>query len=103
MSAAPIFFDDTTQKGNVVGKGDMWAQIEQIGKNIQACLAAVGTSRSGIIKTAAFVTDVEAFQKARRHAGALSRSGIADSTTVKVDRLAGPDFLVEMEAIATVN
>ena len=25
------------------------------------------------------------------------------STTVKVDRLAGPDFLVEMEAIATVN
>jgi enamine deaminase RidA (YjgF/YER057c/UK114 family) len=25
------------------------------------------------------------------------------NTTVKVDHLAGPDFLVEMEAIATVN
>jgi len=25
------------------------------------------------------------------------------STTVKVDHLAGPDFLVEMEAVATVN
>ncbi len=28
--------------GNVVGKGDMRAQIEQAGKNIQACLEAAG-------------------------------------------------------------
>ncbi len=89
--------------GNVVGKGDMRAQIEHVGKNIQACLTAAGASASSIIKTGAYVTDMDAFLKnadiRARYLGPESPT----STVVKVDRLAGPDFLVEMEAIATVN
>jgi len=89
--------------GNVVGKGDMRAQLEHVGKNIQACLTAAGASTSSIIKTGAYVTDMEAFQKnadmRARYLGPESPT----STTVKVDHLAGPDFLVEMEAIATVK
>jgi len=48
---------------NVVGKGDMRAQIEHVGKNIQACLTAAGASTSSIIKTGAYVTDMDAFVK----------------------------------------
>ena len=33
------------QEGNLVGKGDMRAQIEQVGKNIQTCLKAAGQTR----------------------------------------------------------
>lgn len=91
------------QQGNVVGKGDMRAQIEQIGKNIQACLAAAGASTSGIIKTATLVTDMDAFLKNADLRARYFGAELPTSTAVKVDRLAGPDFLVEMEAVATIN
>jgi enamine deaminase RidA (YjgF/YER057c/UK114 family) len=89
--------------GNVVGKGDMSTQIEQVGKNIQACLKAAGASTSAIINTATYVTDLDAFSK---HADIRARylgPELPTSTTVKVDHLAGPDLLVEIEAVATLN
>ena len=89
--------------GNVVGKGDMRAQIEHVGKNIQACLTAAGANTSGIIKTGAYVTDMDAFLKNADMRQRYLGPELPTSTTVKVDHLAGPDFLVEMEAIATVN
>lgn len=89
--------------GNIVGKGDMRAQIEQVGKNIQACLTAAGASTSSIIKTGAYVTDMDAFVKNADMRARYLGPELPTSTIVKVDRLAGPDFLVEMEAIATVN
>jgi enamine deaminase RidA (YjgF/YER057c/UK114 family) len=89
--------------GNVIGKGDMRAQIEQVGKNIQACLTAAGASTSGIIKTATYVTDMDAFLKSADVRVRYLGQELPTSTTVKVDHLGGPDFLVEMEAIATVN
>ncbi len=89
--------------GNVVGKGDMRAQIEHVGKNIQACLTTAGASTSSIIKTGAYVTDMDAFLKNADMRARYLGPELPTSTTVKVDHLAGPDFLVEMEAIATVN
>ncbi len=89
--------------GNVVGKGDMRAQIEQVGKNIQACLTAAGASTSGIIKTATYVTDMDAFLKSADVRVRYLGQELPTSTTAKVDHLAGPDLLVEMEAIATIN
>src|SRR6266481_5082742 len=89
--------------GNLVGKGDMRAQIEQVGKNIQTCLKAAGANASDIILTRAYVTDTDAFSKNADMRARYLGPELPTSTTVKVDRLAGPDFLVEMEAIATVN
>jgi enamine deaminase RidA (YjgF/YER057c/UK114 family) len=91
------------KEGNVVGKGDMQAQIEQVGKNIQACLKAAGASTYGIIKTVTYVTDLDAYSKYADMRARYLGPELPTSTTVKVDRLAGPDFLVEMEAVATVN
>ena len=89
--------------GNVVGKDDMRAQIEQVGKNIEACLKAAGASTSRIINTATYVTDLDAFSK---HADIRERylgRELPTSTTVKADHLASPDFLVEIEAVATLD
>ena len=47
--------------GNVVGKGDMRAQIRQVGENIKAALAAAGASLDDIVKTNTYVTDIEEF------------------------------------------
>jgi enamine deaminase RidA (YjgF/YER057c/UK114 family) len=81
----------------------MRAQIEYVGKNIQACLTAAGASTASIVKTGAYVTDMDAFLKNADMRARYLGPELPTSTTVKVDHLAGPDFLVEMEAIATVN
>ena len=49
--------------GACVGKGDMRAQIEQVGENIKTCLGAVGATLADIVKTNTCVTDYEEFAK----------------------------------------
>lgn len=88
--------------GNVVGKGDMRAQIRQVGENIKAALAAAGATLADIVKTNTYVTDIEEFFKhvdvRMEYFGALPTS-----TTVEVRKLAHPDLVVEVEAIAVVD
>ena len=90
------------QHGNLVGKGDMRVQLRQVGENIKAALAAAGATLNDIVKTTTYVTDIDEFFKhvevRMEYFGALPTS-----TTVEVRRLAHPDFLVEVEAIAVVD
>ena len=89
--------------GNCVGPGDMRAQIEQVGRNIEACLKAAGAGLADIVKTNTYVTDIEEFF---RHVDVRMRyfgPAMPTSTTVEVRRLAGPDFLVEIEAVAILD
>lgn len=89
--------------GNVVGKGDMRVQIEQVGKNIQACLRAAGAKASDIVMTQAYVADPNAFSK---NADVLARyvgSEAKSPNPIAVSLSAGPDFLVEIEATANIN
>ena len=51
------------EKGEVVGVGDMAAQIEQVGKNLKICLAAAGATLDDLVKTTTFVTDIDLFFK----------------------------------------
>lgn len=88
--------------GKTVGKGDMGAQIKQVGENITAALKAAGASLADVVKTTTYVTDMTEFFKhtdvRMKYFGALPTS-----TTVEVRKLADPDFLVEIEAMAIVD
>jgi 2-iminobutanoate/2-iminopropanoate deaminase len=89
--------------GNCVGKGDMRAQMEQTFQNLERCLKAAGATWADVVKTNTFVTDFDEFQKCgdvrMRYLGVATPT----STTVGVSRLAGPDFMIEIEAVAVVN
>ena len=89
--------------GNCVGKGDMRAQMEQTFQNLERCLKAAGATWADVVKTNTFVTDFDEFQKCgdvrMRYLGVATPT----STTVGVTRLAGPDFMIEIEAVAVVN
>jgi enamine deaminase RidA (YjgF/YER057c/UK114 family) len=91
------------EAGNVVGKGDMQAQIEQVGKNVGACLNAGGATVKDIIFSVSYVTQPAEFNKyadlRQRYFGPPSPK----SATVPVPQLAGPDFLVQVEAFATIQ
>ena len=89
--------------GNCVGKGDMRAQMEQTFQNLDRCLRAAGATWVDVVKTNTYVTDFDEFQKCgdvrMRYFGVATPT----STTVGVTRLAGPDFMIEIEAVAVVN
>jgi 2-iminobutanoate/2-iminopropanoate deaminase len=89
--------------GNIVGPGDMRAQMEQTFKNLEACLKAAGASWADVVKTNTFVTNYEEFAKCSdvrmRYIGVASPT----STTVQISRLAQPEAMVEIELIAVVN
>jgi enamine deaminase RidA (YjgF/YER057c/UK114 family) len=89
--------------GNVVGKGDMRAQIEQVGKNIQACLEAAGAKASDIVETRAYVSDADAFNRNAELLAHYLGPQSSASTVNPVSLAAGPDFLVEIEAVANLN
>lgn len=91
------------EAGNLVGKGDMRAQIEQVGKNIGACLKAGGATVNDIASTVSFVAAPAELDK---HADLLARyfgPPSPDSQTVRGQRLSNPDFLLEVEAVAATK
>src|SRR5256885_13915901 len=89
--------------GNCVGRGDRRAQIQQVGENIKACLEAAGAPLADIVKTNTYVTDFEEFSKNGDMRMRYFGPATPTSTTVEVRRLAGPDFMIEIEAIAFVD
>jgi len=88
--------------GNCVGKGDMRAQIEQVGENIKAALEAAGATLADIVKTTTYVTDMEAYFKHQDMRMRYFADALPTSTTVQVARLSRPEFMVEIEAFAIV-
>src|SRR6266403_2947433 len=89
--------------GDVVGKGDLRAQIEQVGKNIGACLDAGGATAKDVVFTVSYVTQPAEFDKyadlRERYFGPPS----PESATVPVPQLTSPDYLVQVEAFAATK
>ncbi len=89
--------------GNTVGPGDMRAQFRQVGENIRNALAAAGAGLEDLIKTNTYVTDMDAFFQCVDIRDEYFGPGFPCSTTVEVSRLAVPDAMIEIEAIAVVD
>lgn len=87
---------------NVVGKGDVAAQTEQVLKNMKAVLDEAGASFADIVKITTYITDPrfrDGLNPARlKYFGDKPPA----STLVVVSGLADPDYLVEIEAIAVL-
>ena len=87
-----------------VGHAERAHQRERIARKVeltigrQVCLEAAGAKASDIVLTRAYVTDADAFKK---NADVFARYLGPVSTVTPIPSLsAGPDFLVEIEAVA---
>lgn len=91
-------------KGNPVHKGNMEAQIIQAFGNLETVVAQAGGSLSNVVKVTFFTTDIEAFFAAEKALvqHLTQRDCHPTSTLVEIARLAHPDLLFEVEAIAVV-
>ena len=90
--------------GNVVGKHDFGAQAEQVFANLATALHARGCSAANLVKLTVFLTDIGnlgSYREARNRFFATVTPQAAPAVTlVEVSKLYGPDFMIEIEAIA---
>lgn len=90
--------------GNVVGKNDFAAQAEQVFENLTVALRASGCTAANLIKLTVFLTDMNnlgRYREARnRFFASVTPPAAPAVTLVEVSKLYGPDFLIEIEAIA---
>lgn len=90
--------------GNVVGKNDFAAQADQVFENLAIALRASGCTAANLIKLTVFLTDMDnlgRYREARnRFFASVTPPAAPAVTLVEVSKLYGPDFLIEIEAIA---
>jgi enamine deaminase RidA (YjgF/YER057c/UK114 family) len=90
--------------GHVVGKSDFAAQARQVFGNLGFALQASGCTAAHLVKLTVFLTDMgnlAAYREARnRFFASVSPPAAPAVTLVEVSKLYGPDFLIEIEAIA---
>jgi enamine deaminase RidA (YjgF/YER057c/UK114 family) len=92
----------TDKDGNVVGANDMKAQAEQVFKNLEAALTAGGARFSDVVKMNMYATDLSQIQAIRDARAMYVGDATPASTLVQVVRLARPEFMLEIEAVAAV-
>ncbi len=91
------------ENGNIVGKGDFWAQGHQVMANLQDVLAEGGATFSDVVKATIFVVGQQHAQPGRDLCGQyFDNANPPANTLVVCQALADPDFLVEVQAIAVV-
>ncbi|MEK9659362.1 MAG: RidA family protein [Chloroflexota bacterium] len=88
--------------GNVVGKGDPAAQVVQVYANLTRAMEAVGGTLADIVKTTVYVAGTEHLDAIRAARAGKFGSQPPTSTLLVVSRLANPDYLLEIEAVAYV-
>ena len=89
---------------NIVGRGDIVAQTEQVLKNIGACLEAAGAGPEHLISWNIYV--MEGQEVGAAAAAGMRWLGVRPhppaNNVVFVSRFGHPDFLVSIDAIAVV-
>jgi enamine deaminase RidA (YjgF/YER057c/UK114 family) len=90
--------------GEIIGKGDLAAQAEQVLRDLQTALAAADADVEHLVKWTIHVVDGQPLQPAfaafQRFWG--NRPNPPLITLTRVSGLANPDFLVEIDAVAAV-
>jgi enamine deaminase RidA (YjgF/YER057c/UK114 family) len=89
-------------QGRTVGAGDFAAQTRQVFANLEVALKAAGASFEDVVKMNTYVRDAGQVQVVRDVRAKYFTKALPASTLVEVSRLASPEFLIEIEAIAVV-
>jgi reactive intermediate/imine deaminase len=93
-------------KGELVGKGDLRAQTQQVFENMKIVLAASGASFSDVVKISYFIKNFKSSDlgiiREVRSQYLPKESPLPASSLIGVESLFRDDVLIEVEAIAVV-
>ena len=93
----------TDADGQVVGRGDAYAQARQTFDNVLHALQALGAAPEHVVRTRIYVTDITRWREIARAHGETFGDVRPATAMVEVKRLIDPDMLVEIEADAYVT
>ena len=99
--AGQVSHDD---KGNIIGPGNMEAQMRQAYLNIQKLLAQYGATMENLVDEILFVTNMDtAFAAAVKcRKDIFGGTPTVASTIVQIQRLAFPELMIEIRCVAKI-
>ena len=89
-------------EGHIVGVSDMRTQLRQVLENLTLALHASGATLANLVRTNTYVTDIDEYFKHVDVRMEFYSHAMPTSTTVEVRRLAQPELMVEIDAIAAL-
>jgi enamine deaminase RidA (YjgF/YER057c/UK114 family) len=90
------------QDATPIHPGDMRAQLRQVCENIGRALRSVGADYSDVVKTTTFTTDVDEYHRVNDERRKYFTRDLPTSALIGVKRLAHPDLMIEIEAMAVI-
>lgn len=96
-------FTSRDKEGNVVGKGDIRVQTDQVLRNIEAILAEAGATMKDIVKMTIYIRDVETFADIHDIRCRYLSEPYPACAVLEVSRMVNPDHLIEIDAVAAVR
>jgi enamine deaminase RidA (YjgF/YER057c/UK114 family) len=91
------------ENGEVVGKGDMAAQTEQIIKNMKEVLGEMGGTLDDIVTVTCYVKSMEGLKEHHQVRLKHFKKPYPASTLIQISEFATPDLLLEINATAVVD
>ena len=88
--------------GNLVGKGDAYAQAMKLLENMKLVLNEAGATFDNVVQNKVYLKDMRDFEAIHRARAHYFLKEPPSSTLVQISQLVHPDMLVEMDAVAVL-